>query len=184
MSIHNYKEASGKTWADIKCDDLEARTLNASVLLTADGLNVTNTANVQNLNISGFVIGAIDSVNNYVPVISNQTGAFLGKTITLEGGYAQKINNIVKCQLIFTTDTLIAADGSFKINNLPIPKTSNFTLLDRGFGMGSSVSPLAKVRSFTVLDDLPAASQDITCYVDSMTAETQTICIDFTYTTN
>lgn len=180
MSIHNYKQGDiEKSWADIVCNDLTADNVSSNDMSVSAGLTVAD------LNITNFVLGAVESDNAYVPVFLNQTGS-LANAFALKGGYARKINNLVKVRLIVETTAAAAGIGGFEINrtNLPIAKVSSFTDLDRCAGICMATRS-GEAKAGAAASDTAFPSDIIAFEFEGLTnAVVYQLNIEFDYTTD
>lgn len=89
----------------------------------------------ENVNISNSISGAIDT-GTFTPIPFNETnvGVFI-----FNQSFYRKIDNIVICHLYYQANYAAPAAQltEWKFNNLPVPKTSNFSLSDNVVGVGS-----------------------------------------------
>ena len=169
MSIHNYKQGTNKAWAIADLEDLAVKSVD-----------------VDQLNISDFVTGAIESINNYVPTLINQTGSLTAAAISVKGGYVFKINNLVRCRLVLSVTTTGAGGGSFSIDRstLPISKASQFSDLDRGTGVSVALGGGDVIIGGSSAVS-PFPSDELVCTFDALTAATlYQLNVEFEYTTN
>jgi hypothetical protein len=114
MSIHNLIDAGPvKSWAQLS--DIQVTDL------TVDNLVVSQSSS-----------GLIDS-GSWTPTYNELAG--LTVTNPVWATYT-RINNIVTAEVAFLADTLISAI-QFEITSLPVPKASNFQLIDGAGGSGA-----------------------------------------------
>jgi hypothetical protein len=163
MSYSNLIANNRKSWLDINCDAVDAEGQ-----VQAGSIFTSGTAIIADLDITNFVLGAVES-GTWAPVIvpASQAG---GCSTLVDGDLVEarwrKINNLIQAYVVYQFSPSAAAAGEFNISNLPVVKTSNWTVGDSIYGNGVTqkvADPTVFLNSCVSVAD-NGTTQDFTCF--------------------
>ena len=116
-------------------------------------------------------------------MFTNESPVFSGG-ITLKGGYARKINNLVKGHIFAEFTASAGVAGSFDIINLPINKTSNFNFAGNDIAGGVCSGSIGANNVLGNVSSIDGTKNITVSFSTFLNAVTYQLNIYFDYTTD